>query len=75
MFKNFLLKKMLASQLKGVPQAEQDRLFNLIEKNPDFFKNLAEKIHQKMQSGKSQMDATMEVMRENETLLKEIAVK
>ena len=33
--KTFLMKKMMASQLKGVPQAEQDKIFNMIEKKND----------------------------------------
>ncbi len=72
MFKNFLMRKMLASQLKGVPQDQQEKIFGMIEKNPDFFKNIAEKIQQKISGGKSQMDATMEVMRENEATIKEM---
>jgi len=35
--KTFFLKKMLASKMKGVPQAEQDKIFEMIEKNPDLF--------------------------------------
>ena len=37
--KTFLMKKMMAQQLKGVPQAEQDKMLAMIEKNPDLFQN------------------------------------
>jgi 2-oxo-4-hydroxy-4-carboxy--5-ureidoimidazoline (OHCU) decarboxylase len=70
MLKDFIVKKMLASKLKGIPQTEQEKIFALIEKNPDFFKNIAEKVQQKVKSGKDQMSATMEVLRENESDLK-----
>ena len=66
------MRKMLASQLKGVPQEEQEKIFSMIEKNPDFFKQVAEKVQVKMKQGKTQMDAVMEVMKENETELKKI---
>jgi hypothetical protein len=38
--KSFLMRKMLASKMKGVPQAEQDKIFDMIEKNPDFFQKI-----------------------------------
>ncbi|MCX6703161.1 MAG: hypothetical protein NTV02_00520 [Candidatus Zambryskibacteria bacterium] len=61
--KTFFLKKMLASKMKGVPQAEQDKIFNLIEKNPDLFQKIGGEVQEKMQrEGKDQMAAAMEVM-------------
>ncbi len=68
--KNFLMKKMLASQLKGVPQAEQDKLFAMIEKNPDLFQKIALEVQEEMKKGKDQMSATMEVSKRYESQLK-----
>jgi hypothetical protein len=68
--KTFLMKKMLASKLKGVPQADQDKLFSAIEKNPDFFQNIALEVQEEMKKGKDQMSATMEVVKRHETQLK-----
>jgi hypothetical protein len=68
--KNFLMRKMLSNQLKGVPQAEQDKIFSMIEKNPDFFQKVAVEVQEEMKKGKSQMDATMEVVKRYETDLK-----
>jgi hypothetical protein len=61
---------MLKSQLKGVPESEQAKIFALIEKNPDFFQKIAVKVQEKVKSGQSQMDATMAVIKENEAELK-----
>jgi hypothetical protein len=71
-FQNFLMKQMLKKQMKGVPEAEQQKVFDAIEKNPDFFMNIAKEIEAKMKAGKSQMDASMEVMRAHESKIREI---
>ncbi len=63
MFQSFMLKHMLKSKMKGVPPAEQERVLAMVEKNPDFFKMIGEEVKKKMNSGKSEMEATMEVMR------------
>jgi hypothetical protein len=66
------MKKMLAQKLKGVPQAEQDKLFAMIEKNPDFFQKIAVEVQAEMKKGKNQMDATMEVVKRYEADLKNL---
>ena len=67
MFQNFMLKQMLKSKMKGLPEAEQERMFAMIEKNPDFFKKIGEEVQAKMKGGKSEMEATMEVMRKHQS--------
>ena len=62
MFKNFLLKKMLKSQLKGIPEAEQERIINVVLKNPDFFKKIGDEIQEKVKGGMDQTMATMRTM-------------
>lgn len=64
------MKKMLASKMKDVPQAEQDKIFAMIEKNPDFFQKIALEIQEEMKKGKDQMSATMEVVKRHEAQLK-----
>lgn len=66
MFQNFMLKQMLKTKMKGVPQAEQERIIGMVEKNPDFFKMIGEEIEKKKKSGKTEMEATMQVMREHQ---------
>lgn len=69
--KTFFLKKMLASKMKGVPQAEQDKIFDMIEKNPDLFQKIGAEVQEKMQKeGKDQMAAAMEVMQKHQNELK-----
>ena len=43
-FKKLLMKKMLKSKMKDIPEAEQEKMFNAIEKNPDFFQNIATEV-------------------------------
>ena len=54
---------MLQSKLNGFPQAERDKLLNIVEKNPDLFMKIAEETREKMKEGKGEMDAVMEVMK------------
>lgn len=74
-FQNFLMKQMLKKQMKGVPEAEQEKVLNAIEKNPDFFQKIAADIQEKMKTGSGQMEATMEVMKENQDKLREVMGK
>lgn len=75
MFQKFLLKTMLKKQLKGVPEEEQNRIFAMIEKNPDFFMKIATEAQEKIKGGMSQQDAMMAVMRKHETELKDVMGK
>lgn len=72
MFKEFLLKQMIKRQMKGVPEAEVDRIIALVEKNPEFFKKIGDEIQAKIKGGRSQMAATMEVMRAHQAEMQKI---
>ena len=72
MFKDFLVKKLLKSKLKDIPEAEQDRFIALIQKNPELFQRIALEVQEKMKNGADQMSATMEVMKSHEGELKSI---
>ena len=67
-----LMKQMLKRQMKGVPEAEQERVLNLITENPDFFNTIAAEVDKKMKEGKGQMDAVMEVMRAHQGELQKL---
>ena len=71
-FKNMMMKQMIKSQMKGVPQEQQDKILAAVEKNPQFFEDIAKKIEQKQKEGKGQMEASMEVMRENQDQLRKL---
>ena len=70
--KKFLMKKLLKSKMKDIPEAEQEKMVGEIEKNPDFFQNIAAEVQAKMKEGKDQMSATMEVMQKHQDELKKI---
>ena len=72
---NFIMKAMFKKQMKGVPEAEQEKLFAMIEKNPDFFMKIGTEIQEKTKGGMSQQEAMMAVMKAHETDLKEVMGK
>lgn len=59
---NFFLKQLLKSKMKGVPEADQQRIFNALDKNPEFFQKIAEEVQVKVKSGKGQQEAVIEVL-------------
>ena len=61
--KNYFLKKYLKAKMKGVPEEQQEMILKLIEKNPELFEKIGKEIKQKTKEGKTEMAATMEVMR------------
>jgi len=75
MFKNFLLKTMLKKQMKDVPKEQQDQIFAMIEKNPDFFMKIANEAQEKIKGGMAQQDAMMSVMQVHQEELKSIMGK
>ena len=72
MLKRFLMKKMLSSQLKGVPEDQQNKILDAIEKNPDFFQKIATEVQEEMKKGKDQMAATMAVMQKHQAELQNV---
>ncbi len=68
--KSFLLKKLLKSKMKGVPEAEQEKMITLIEKNPELFQKIGVEVQAKIKEGKDQTTASMEVMQKYQNELK-----
>lgn len=68
------MKKMLQSQFKkaGLPQAEQDRIIELVLKNPELFQKIGNEIQEKVRGGMNQQTATMRVMEKYKADLKDI---
>lgn len=60
MFQDLLLKKMLKSQ--GVSDAQINQLLEIVKKNPELFKKIAEETKQKISGGMEQQAAAMAVM-------------
>lgn len=61
--------------MKDVPPEQREQVLGMIEKNPDFFENVAKEIQDEIAKGKDQMTATMEVMSKHQDELKKIAGK
>ncbi len=71
-FKNLLLKKMLKSQLKGVPEDQQNKIIEAVEKNPKLFSDIAAEVKIKMDGGMDQQSATMQVMMSHQKELQDL---
>lgn len=72
MFKEFLLKKLIKNQLKGVPPAVQDKIIGAIEKDPAFFEKIGKEIEHATKNGKDKTAAAMEVARKYQTELQKL---
>lgn len=70
-----LMKKMLKSQMKGIPEAEQEKMIKIVTENPELFQKIGLEVQAKMKEGKDQMAATMEVMQSHQEELKNILGK
>lgn len=75
MLKKFLMKQAMKSQLKGVPEAEQDKILDMVERNPEFFENLAKELQEAIKSGKDQQTAAIEVMTKHKEALSKMMQK
>ncbi len=62
---NFFTRALIKKQMKGMPEAEVEKVLTLIEKNPEFFKKMADAIQAKTKTGMSQEDAAKEFAQEN----------
>ncbi len=71
-FKNILMGKMIKSQMKGVPEADQKKMIKIVTENPELFQKIGTEVQAKMKEGKDQMAATMEVMQSHQDELKNI---
>ena len=70
--KSMLIKKMLKSQMKGVPEGEVDKILAIVEKNPELFQKIGLEAQAKMKEGKDQITAMTEVMQNHQEELKKI---
>lgn len=66
---------MLKRQMKDVPAEQQEQIFSMLEKNPDFFMKIAEEAQEKIKGGMSQQDAMMMVMKNHQEELKQVMGK
>ena len=65
-----LIKKMLKSQMPGVPEGEIERIAGMIDSHPELFQKIGREIESKTKSGMNQQQAAMEVMKQYEIELR-----
>ncbi len=74
MLKEFLMRKMLKSQMKDVPEHEQEKIIKLVSENPAFFQKIALEIQAKMKAGEDQMSASLEVIQNYKDELQKLSL-
>lgn len=67
-----LTNKLMERQLKGLPPAQRDAIMAAVSANPDFFNAMAKEIEAEKKAGKSEMAASMEVMRKHQGAIQKI---
>ena len=68
-----IAKKQMAKS--GASNQQQQMILELMEKNPELFEKITTEIQAKIKSGKSQMVASMEVMKKYQKDLQSLAKK
>jgi len=72
MFKEFLMKKAISSQLKDVPQETKDKILAAVDKDPDFFTKIAMEVKTATDAGVDQMTAMRDVMQKHQAKIVEL---
>lgn len=70
--KKMLTEKLMERQLKNLPPAQRDAIMAAVSANPDFFNAMAKEIEAEKKAGKSEMAASMEVMRKHQGEIQKI---
>jgi head-tail adaptor len=66
--KNMAMKKMLQSQMKNVPEDQQQMIMEMLENNPELFQKVALEMQAEMKAnGNNQMAAAMKVLPKYQT--------
>ena len=71
MLQKFLFKQMMKSQLGDMPKDQQERILEVVDKNPELFQKIAKEIKEETSAGKDQMAAAMSVMRRHQQELQQ----
>jgi GTPase len=74
--KDFFVKKLIESKLKGVPKEQQEQIIAVVQENPELFEKIGKEIQNKTKNeGKSEMVASMEVMRKYQSEIQNAMMK
>jgi len=73
--KDFLTKKVIDWKMKDLPEAQKQMIMQMYESNPELMEKIAKEVQHKVKSeGKSEMAASMEVMRKYQSELQKVAM-
>jgi hypothetical protein len=70
MIKQWLLKKMVQSQLGSVPPEARDMVMKLVDQQPDLLMQIAQDMQAEKATGKSDQEAMVIVMQKHQEALK-----
>ncbi|MDD3693944.1 MAG: hypothetical protein PHC89_00935 [Candidatus Pacebacteria bacterium] len=70
--KDFFIKKLVQSKMKGLPKEQQEMVMALVSENPEFFKKIEEQVSQKKKNGLNEQHAMMQTIRENQAELQKM---
>lgn len=70
-----LTNKLMERQLKNLPPAQRDAIMAAVNANPDFFNAMAKEIEAQKKAGKSEMAASMEVMRKHQGEIQKLMMR
>jgi hypothetical protein len=73
--KDFFVKKLIESKLKDVPDEQREQIVKLVSENPELFEKIGKEIQRKTKEGKSEMAASMEVMRNYQSEIQKVMAK
>jgi hypothetical protein len=71
----FLLKQYAKWKMKDLPEAQREQMTDMITKNPDLFKKIAEEVERRKKGGESETKASLEVMKKYRAELAELMQK
>jgi hypothetical protein len=73
--KKMITNKLLERQLKNLPAAQREAIMAAVNANPDFFNAMAKEIEAQKKAGKSEMAASMEVMRKHQGEIQKLMMR
>ena len=73
--KDKAVEKMLEKQMGNLPEEQKQALMGMMEKNPEFFENIAKEIEVEVKNGKSQIAASMSVMRKHQAKMQQLMME
>jgi hypothetical protein len=71
----FLLKQYAKWKLKDLPEGQREQMTEMVTKNPDLFKKIAEEVERRKKGGESETKASLEVMKKYRVELAELMQK